>query len=88
MYVLMRDAFPPSPPPSLLSSPLSQDSYLIPYFNELFANLHTGAPVYFVMRDGINYTNDVSQNEICSGAGCFDNSLGNQITIYARAPNE
>jgi Niemann-Pick C1 protein len=67
---------------------LPKDSYLIPYFNELFVNLHTGSPVYFVIKEGVNYTSPATQNMICSSAGCDDDSLGNQITIYARAPNE
>jgi Niemann-Pick C1 protein len=67
---------------------LPKDSYLIPYFNELFANLHTGAPVYFVIRDGVNFTKETNQNFICSSSGCNDHSLGNQIAIYARSPKE
>ena len=82
-------SLPPSPPlpPSLLPSP-SKDSYLIPYFNELFANLHTGAPVYFVIKEGVNFTNETNQDYICSSSGCNDKSLGNQIAIYARNPKE
>ncbi|CAI8031991.1 NPC intracellular cholesterol transporter 1 [Geodia barretti] len=67
---------------------LPKDSYLIPYFNELFANLHTGSPVYFVIREGVNFTNETNQNFICSSSGCSDHSLGNQIAIYARSPRD
>ena len=34
------------------------------------------------------YTVEGNQNKICSGSGCNDNSLGNLITIYARALKE
>ena len=71
-----------------LPSPFPQDSYLIPYFDHLFEYLHTGSPVYFVIKDGLDYTVEDNQNKICSGSGCNDNSLGNLITIYGRAPDE
>lgn len=62
-----------------------QDSYLLPYFNETFTYLHTGAPVYFVIKDGYDYTDVKKQNTICSGAGCLPTSLGQQIVEYSTA---
>ena len=59
----------------------------MPYFNETFTYLHTGAPVYFVIKDGYDYTNETKQNAICSGAGCSPTSLGQQIVWYSTAAN-
>ena len=59
----------------------------MPYFNETFTYLHTGAPVYFVIKEGYNYTDVEKQNFICSGAGCDENSLGQQIVQYSTASN-
>ena len=59
----------------------------MPYFNETFTYLHTGAPVYFVIKEGYDYTNDSNQNAICSGAGCRQDSLGQQIVEYSNASN-
>ena len=64
-----------------------QDSYLEPYFNETFTYLHTGAPVYFVIREGYDYTDKEKQSAICSGAGCNKRSLGQQIEEYSTASN-
>ena len=59
----------------------------MPYFDELYKYLHTGSPVYFVIRDGVNFSDPNLQNAICSGAGCNNNSLGTQIAVYSRASN-
>ena len=59
----------------------------MPYFNETFTYLHTGAPVYFVIKDGYNYSDEAKQNAICSGAGCLSTSLGQQIVEYSTASN-
>ena len=57
----------------------------MPYFNETFTYLHTGAPVYFVIKEGYNYTDFEKQNAICSGFGCDKSSLGQQIVQYSTA---
>ncbi|KPI40214.1 Niemann-Pick type C-related protein 1 [Cyphellophora attinorum] len=51
------------------------DSYLINYFNDLYAYFGQGPPVYFVTRD-VNATQRVSQQEICGQfTTCQDFSL-------------
>lgn len=41
-----------------------QDSYLVPFFNDLANYFNTGPPVYFVTRD-VNFTARPHQQEIC-----------------------
>lgn len=79
---------------------LPKDSYLQDYFNDMNKYLHTGPPVYFVIKDGYNYTTTLNQNkvsfdcdnlfcqlfycvQICSSAGCNNNSIGIQISSAA-----
>jgi Niemann-Pick C1 protein len=56
-----------------------QDSYVLDYFKNLSAYLHTGAPVYFVVEEGLDYKTLEGQNSICGGNGCPQNSLGGQL---------
>ena len=46
--------------------------------------LSVGAPVYFVVEDGVDYTKVKEQNEICSGAGCDPGSLLAQVYRASR----
>jgi len=57
---------------------MPHDSYVIDYFNNL-TKIRVGAPVYFVVKDGVDYTSAESQNAICGGAGCPEKSLIDQI---------
>jgi Niemann-Pick C1 protein len=41
--------------------------------------LKTGAPVYFVVKEGFDYTNITKQNGLCGSAGCDSDSLTGQI---------
>uniref|UniRef100_A0A8C6PMS6 NPC intracellular cholesterol transporter 1 n=1 Tax=Nothobranchius furzeri TaxID=105023 RepID=A0A8C6PMS6_NOTFU len=54
---------------------MPDDSYVLDYFNNLSEYLHTGAPVYFVVEDGLNYSSLEGQNSVCGGVGCDNNSL-------------
>ena len=64
-----------------------QDSYLLNYFNDMYKYLHTGPPVYFVVKDGYNYTVPEQWNKICMSGGCSNNSLGVQVAFAALQPN-
>ncbi|CCC06651.1 hypothetical protein SMACR_00676 [Sordaria macrospora] len=44
---------------------IPDDSYLIPYFNDLYEYLNTGPPVYFVTRE-FNATDRVQQQKVCA----------------------
>ena len=53
---------------------MPHDSYVTDYFNTL-TKIRVGAPVYFVVRDGADYQKTETQNVLCGGAGCPENSL-------------
>ncbi|MEQ2190628.1 hypothetical protein XENOCAPTIV_002753, partial [Xenoophorus captivus] len=62
-----------------LDAKRQEDSYVLDYFKNLSEYLHTGAPVYFVVEDGLNYSSPEGQNSVCGGVGCNNNSLVQQI---------
>lgn len=43
---------------------LPKDSYLQDYFDDLNEYLHTGPPVYFVIKDGYDYTIKSNQAKV------------------------
>lgn len=63
----------------LFFSPSFQDSYVLSYFKNMSEYLHTGAPVYFVVEDGLNYSSPEGQNAVCGGVGCNNDSLVQQV---------
>ncbi|XP_043226344.1 NPC intracellular cholesterol transporter 1-like [Amphibalanus amphitrite] len=67
-----------------LSMPL--DSYMLKVFKYQQDYLSVGPPVYFVIRDGVNYSETTVQNRICSTVNCDSNSIGTQITLAAQQP--
>ncbi|XP_037131610.1 NPC intracellular cholesterol transporter 1 isoform X1 [Syngnathus acus] len=58
---------------------MPDDSYVLQYFKNLSEYLHTGAPVYFVVEDGLNYSSLEGQNAVCGGVGCNNDSLVQQV---------
>nr|XP_020641351.1 Niemann-Pick C1 protein [Pogona vitticeps] len=58
---------------------MPDDSYVMDYFSSLSKYLHAGAPVYFVLEEGYDYTTLDGQNMVCGGVGCDNNSLVQQI---------
>lgn len=63
---------------------LPTDSYVYTYLQAVNNLLQFGPPVYFVLKGGLNYTNVVHQNAICSGRLCNDTSLVTQIFMASR----
>ncbi|XP_029309885.1 NPC intracellular cholesterol transporter 1 [Cottoperca gobio] len=66
---------------------MPDDSYVLDYFKNLSMYLHTGAPVYFVVEDGLNYTSPEGQNVVCGGVGCSNNSLVQQVYTASLVSN-
>lgn len=66
---------------------MPKDSYVLNYFSNLTAYLSVGAPVYFVVKDGYNYSGTASQNGICGGGGCPSSSLLAQVYTASLQPN-
>ncbi|XP_070533114.1 NPC intracellular cholesterol transporter 1-like [Ptychodera flava] len=66
---------------------MPEDSYMIDYFNNLSEYLSIGSPVYFVTKDGYNFTSEVEQDKICGGSGCNDDSLTSQVYHASQISN-
>nr|XP_018672975.1 NPC intracellular cholesterol transporter 1 isoform X2 [Ciona intestinalis] len=66
---------------------MPEDSYVLDYFDGMNNYLSVGAPVYFVVKDGQNYTDAAGANQICGGMGCNNNSLIEQIARMSKMPN-
>ncbi|KAK2576131.1 hypothetical protein KPH14_007462 [Odynerus spinipes] len=62
------------------------DSYVLKYFEYMEDLLSMGSPVYFVVTEGLNYSNTKVQNAICGGQECNADSLYTQIHSAANQP--
>lgn len=66
---------------------IPDDSYLIPYFNDLYDYFDSGPPVYFVTRE-LNVTQRKHQQELCSRfTTCEQNSLTNVLEQERKRAN-
>ncbi|XP_055296327.1 NPC intracellular cholesterol transporter 1-like isoform X2 [Sitodiplosis mosellana] len=65
---------------------MPEDSFVLKYFQffERFPNV--GPPVYFIVT-GINYSDPLQQNQICSDYYCSKDSLISQISYASQMPN-
>uniref|UniRef100_A0A8C9VC67 Niemann-Pick disease, type C1 n=1 Tax=Scleropages formosus TaxID=113540 RepID=A0A8C9VC67_SCLFO len=66
---------------------MPDDSYVLDYFTKMSQYLHTGPPVYFVVKDGHNYQTVEGQNSVCGGVGCNNNSLVQQLYTASQMSN-
>ncbi|KAL8284472.1 hypothetical protein RB600_009058 [Gaeumannomyces tritici] len=65
---------------------IPDDSYLIPYFNDLYDYFESGPPVYFVTRES-NFTQRAHQQEICARfTTCNEISLSNILEQERKRP--
>lgn len=58
---------------------LPKDSYLQDYFDDMNKYLHTGPPVYFVIKEGYNYTYRPNQQKVLSD--CSVNCMFNVFIV-------
>ena len=66
---------------------IPDDSYLIPYFNDLYDYFDSGPPVYFVTRE-LNVTERKHQQQLCSRfTTCEQESLTNVLEQERKRPN-
>lgn len=65
---------------------MPQDSHVVKYFRYMDDLLAMGAPVYWVLKPGLNYSNPEHQNYICGGVECNDDSISVQLYIQSRYP--
>ncbi|XP_052121978.1 NPC intracellular cholesterol transporter 1 homolog 1b-like [Frankliniella occidentalis] len=66
---------------------MPEDSYLLKYFRFLKEYLCIGPPVYFVVKEGLNYSSPAAQNTLCAGPGCSKDSLAAQTFGAAKTPD-
>ncbi|KAF1984842.1 multidrug efflux transporter AcrB transmembrane domain-containing protein [Aulographum hederae CBS 113979] len=65
---------------------IPSDSYLIPYFNDLYDYFNVGPPVYFVTKD-LNVTQRQHQQEICGRySTCHQYSMANILEQERKRP--
>jgi Niemann-Pick C1 protein len=65
---------------------MPSDSYLIPYFNDLYDYLDVGPPVYFVTKE-LNVTERGPQKELCGRfSTCDQGSLANIVEAERKRP--
>ncbi|KAL6709963.1 niemann-Pick type C-related protein 1 [Coniothyrium glycines] len=65
---------------------IPSDSYLIPYFNDLYNYLDVGPPVYFITRE-LNVTERRPQKELCGRfTTCDSTSLANILEAERKRP--
>jgi Niemann-Pick C1 protein len=66
---------------------IPDDSYLIPYFNDLYDYFDSGPPVYFVTHE-LNVTERVHQQQLCARfTTCEQDSLANVLETERKRPN-
>lgn len=66
---------------------MPDDSYVLKYFEYLEKFGCVGAPVYFVLKHGYNFSNYEMQNKICSHLGCNKDALLIQLKLASQIPN-
>jgi Niemann-Pick C1 protein len=66
---------------------MPEDSFVLKYFQFLNSYLSIGPPMYFVVKDGLNYSDSRVQNLVCSGQYCNSDSVTTQIFAAAELAN-
>ena len=59
------------------------DSHVVKYFQYMNELLSMGAPVYWVLTPGLNYTLQDHQNVICGGVQCNNDSVS--VKLYQQS---
>ncbi|XP_046615474.1 NPC intracellular cholesterol transporter 1 homolog 1b-like [Neodiprion virginianus] len=67
---------------------MPDDSYVLKYFQYMQELLSMGPPVYFVVKEGLNYSLDGVQDIICGGQGCNVDSLSTQLYSASKQSSE
>ncbi|KAH8318213.1 hypothetical protein KR074_002432, partial [Drosophila pseudoananassae] len=65
---------------------MPKNSHVVKYFRYMVDLLAMGAPVYWVLKPGLNYSQPLQQNLICGGVECNNNSLSVQLYTQSRYP--
>jgi len=67
---------------------MAKDSYMIDYFSALKEYFAVGPPVYFVIKQKLDYGNLNTSQMICASPGCSSESMANQLGIASLRPSE
>lgn len=65
---------------------MPKDSHVVKYFQYMNDLLAMGAPVYWVLKPGLDYNKPEHQNFICGGVECNNDSLAVQLYTQSRYP--
>lgn len=65
---------------------MPKESHIVKYFQYMAELLSMGPPVYFVVKDGLNYTQFGDQNVICGGILCNDDSMNIKTYLASKYP--
>ncbi|XP_012153839.1 Niemann-Pick type C-1a isoform X5 [Megachile rotundata] len=66
---------------------MPEDSFVLKYFKFLNSYLSIGPPMYFVVKEGLNYSDTRQQNLVCGGQYCNSDSVSTQIFIASKQSN-
>ncbi|KAH0955249.1 hypothetical protein HN011_012453 [Eciton burchellii] len=66
---------------------MPEDSFVLKYFQFLNNYLSIGPPMYFVVKDGLNYSDTKMQNLVCGGQYCNNDSVSTQIFTASKQSN-
>ncbi|XP_029162853.1 NPC intracellular cholesterol transporter 1 isoform X4 [Nylanderia fulva] len=66
---------------------MPEDSFVLKYFKFLNNYLSIGPPMYFVVKDGLNYSDTRVQNLVCGGQYCNSDSVSTQIFTASKQSN-
>ncbi|EDV95122.1 NPC intracellular cholesterol transporter 1 homolog 1b [Drosophila grimshawi] len=66
---------------------MPKESHVVKYFLYMDDLLSMGAPVYWVLKPGLDYSNTDHQNFICGGVECNEDSLSVQLYTQSRYPD-
>lgn len=67
---------------------MPHDSHVLKYFKDLKSYLNIGPPVYFVVEEGLDYSQTKIQNLLCSGLYCNSDSITTQLYLASKLGGE
>uniref|UniRef100_T1IKK3 SSD domain-containing protein n=1 Tax=Strigamia maritima TaxID=126957 RepID=T1IKK3_STRMM len=67
---------------------MPEDSFVLQYFEAIKKYLAVGPPVYFVVKEGYDYSSNEAQNQLCSTIGCDPKSLLMEISFESKRPKK
>lgn len=66
---------------------MPDDSHVRKYLLKIGSDMQVGPPVYWVIKPGLDYSDQNHQNLICGTSGCKSDSVLVQIFMYSQIPD-